>query len=99
MTPNEESTGEIRRRLRESAGLSDKSAIDDVIEQTYRLLAQAPCRIAVASLEDAAMVDERPNMPATTRPANWSIALPVPIDDLMESELPKRIAAHLGRDS
>jgi 4-alpha-glucanotransferase len=44
-------------------------------------------------------VEERPNLPATTEEQNpnWSIALPVPIEQVMKSELPGRIAKALGR--
>ena len=40
-----------------------------------------------------------PNVPATTADnnPNWSLALPLPIEDLMAGELPARIAAELSR--
>ncbi len=100
LKPNEESTAEINQRLSSMAGLRDDSSIEDVIRGAYRLLAKAPSRILTAALEDAAAVEERPNMPATMpdqRP-NWSIALPNPIEDLMKSELPRKIADVLKRD-
>jgi 4-alpha-glucanotransferase len=100
MKPNEESTQEIHQRLKKMADVNDGDDIADVISQTYELLARAPARILTASLEDAAAVEERPNLPATTceTTPNWSLALPVPIEDLMQAELPKRIARALRRD-
>jgi 4-alpha-glucanotransferase len=73
--------------------------VEDVVAGAYRLLAKAPSRILAAALEDAAAVEERPNMPATTedKNPNWSIALPCPIEELMERKLPDRIAAALRR--
>jgi 4-alpha-glucanotransferase len=44
-------------------------------------------------------VEERPNIPATSsdQNPNWSIALPVPIEEIMAAELPRRIAESLQR--
>jgi 4-alpha-glucanotransferase len=45
-------------------------------------------------------VEERPNMPATTADQcpNWSVALPAPIEDLMQAKLPRKIATVLRRE-
>jgi 4-alpha-glucanotransferase len=65
---------------------------------THRLLAEAPARILTATLDDAAVVTERPNMPGTVdeRP-NWSLALPVPLEDLEQSPTAAAIAGALNR--
>jgi 4-alpha-glucanotransferase len=99
LQPNEESTNEICTRLAASAGLSSQTPIQDVITGAYKLLARTPSRILTAALEDAIAVEERPNIPATTpdQNPNWSVALPIPIEELMNSELPERIAAVLRR--
>ena len=54
--------------------------------------------ILTATLDDAAVVEERPNVPGTTdeRP-NWSIALPAPLEDLEKSPTPTAIADALRR--
>jgi 4-alpha-glucanotransferase len=100
LKPNEESTAEINERLSRMAGLSEDAPIDEVITQAYALLARTPSRIVTAALDDAAAVKERPNMPATNADQcpNWSIALPVSIEELMEAELPKKIATVLKRE-
>jgi 4-alpha-glucanotransferase len=101
LKPNEESTAEINQRLSDMAGLDPDSPIEDVITQAYALLAKTPSRILTAALEDAAAVEERPNVPATTadQHPNWSIALPLPIEDLIRTPLPRKIANVLNRDS
>ncbi len=73
--------------------------IREVITGAHHLLATAPSRILTAALDDAAAVEERPNIPATMpdQNPNWSLALPVPIEDLITADLPKRIAAALRR--
>lgn len=99
LNPNEESTTEIHRRLKRMAHVDEGEPIEDVIASAYRLLAEAPSRILTSSLDDAAAVLERPNMPATLKSENpnWSLALPMPIEELMEAKLPNAIAGFLRR--
>lgn len=101
LKPNERSTAEMRDRLSSMAELPSGARTEDVVEGAYRLLARAPSRILTAALDDAALVSERPNIPATmsNQNPNWSLALPLPIEDLMANELPRRIAAVLSRES
>ena len=77
LSPNEEGSAELRERLRQWIGLDHDAREEDVVIGTYRLLAQAPSTVVTATLDDALLVRERPNMPGTThqRP-NWSLALP-----------------------
>lgn len=99
LKPNEESTAEINERLATMANLTPETPLEDVIIGAYELLARTPSRILTAALDDAAAVEERPNMPATMldqRP-NWSIALPMPLEELMEAPLPRKIAKVLSR--
>jgi 4-alpha-glucanotransferase len=99
LKPNEEGTREIHERLQRMAHLQPEAPPEEVIAGAYALLAQAPSRILTAALDDAAAVDERPNIPATNseQNANWSIALPVPLEELMERDLPRKIAGSLQR--
>ncbi len=99
LKPNEESTAEIKCRLTEMADLKPDSPVEEVIEGAYQLLSRAPSRILTAALDDAAAVEERPNIPATDsdQNPNWSMALPMPIEDLMQSDLPRRISKALSR--
>ncbi len=100
LTPNEKSTKEICERLGKTAKLTPDVPMEEVIARSYELLAHAPSRIVTAALDDAAAVEERPNVPATLedKNPNWSLALPMAIDDLMAAELPRRIAAALQRN-
>lgn len=59
----------------------------EVAEAIHRRLGASPPALAAATLEDLMGVVDRPNLPGTSddeRP-NWSMALPMPIDDLRES--------------
>jgi 4-alpha-glucanotransferase len=98
LEPNEEGELGIRRKLADWSGSPDDAEPAEVVVNTHRLLAQAPSMILTATLDDAAVVEERPNIPGTVdeRP-NWSIALPVPLEDLEESPTPSAIAEALRR--
>lgn len=100
LNPNGKSTAEIHGRLKKVAALAENSPVEEVIARSYAVLARAPSRILTAALDDAAAVQERPNVPATTpdQNPNWSLALPAPIEELMAQELPARIAAALSRN-
>jgi 4-alpha-glucanotransferase len=99
LNPNDESTAEIRDRLATIARIEAETPVHEVIVEAYTVLARAPSCILTATLEDAAAVEERPNMPATTceQNPNWSMALPASIEELMSGAIPARIAAALRR--
>ncbi len=97
-TVNDAETARVRGRLAEMAGLRDDSPLEEVIVGAHRLLAEAPSLLVTATLEDALATQERPNVPATcTERPNWSLALPRPLEELMQAPLARRIAAALTR--
>jgi 4-alpha-glucanotransferase len=50
------------------------------------------------TLEDALRVEERPNLPGTLdEHPNWSIPLPVPLEELLADPFVARLAATLAR--
>ncbi len=99
LKPNEESTAEICDRLQALTNSTADLSTSEVVRRSYEALAEAPCRIVTAALDDALEVEERPNIPATSgdQNPNWSIALPVPIEELMNRALPQQIASVLKR--
>jgi 4-alpha-glucanotransferase len=75
---------EMRGNLEHLVGPVADRSVEDVAVAVHQHLARSPAALAVATMEDVLGVAERPNVPGTTdadRP-NWSVALPVPIDDL-----------------
>ena len=74
--PNEEGFASLRRRLEDWTGSGQGRPASEVIEASYGLLAQSPCALLAAVVEDALAVEERPNMPGTHRP----VAQLVPCD-------------------
>jgi len=88
----------LRRRLVDVTGLPDGADPVDVAVAGYAKLATARSRIALASLEDALGVEERPNVPGTTSEwPNWRLALPQPLEEVEQASGPRRIADAMAR--
>ncbi len=88
----------VRERLLRHAGVNDQNSSEEVAAAAYRALASSPSRILAATLEDALGVAERPNKPGTTAEwPNWSLALPVLLEDLRLDPRPARLAGLLRR--
>ncbi len=93
LQPNEEASAGVRARLLQRTGSSDDTPVAEVVARVHRDLATAPCVLLSASLDDALAVEERPNMPGTVDEwPNWSIALPVALEELEVMALPRAIA-------
>ena len=93
MVPNEEGAAAMRRKIEHLAEVAPDASIDDVVAQVHRRLADAPSMIVTATLDDALAVEERPNYPGTTGGTNWSLALPLPLEQI---ETDDRVA-EIGR--
>lgn len=88
----------IRARLRRQVGVRDDLSTTEVVEAAYRALAGSPSRLVAATLEDALGVRERPNKPGTREEwPNWSLALPLTLEELGQDSRPARLAAALRR--
>ncbi|MGH9120568.1 MAG: 4-alpha-glucanotransferase, partial [Acidimicrobiales bacterium] len=103
LEPNEAAFLALRYRLGEWTGCSDGTPVAEVIARAYSLVAESPCAVVAATLEDVSGAEERPNMPGTPGLSadgkgwpNWSRALPLPLEELERSELAGRVAAELS---
>jgi 4-alpha-glucanotransferase len=84
----------LRQRLVDVTHAPDGTAPIDVAASAYAALAASRSRIALASLDDALGVEERPNVPGTTTEwPNWRLALPLSLDAIEASDSTRRIAA------
>jgi 4-alpha-glucanotransferase len=75
----------VRDRVAEWAGLHSDTDLFTAAVELHRLIARSPSRVVVAQVDDLFGTHERPNVPGTKRdqrPDNWSLALPVVLDDL-----------------
>jgi 4-alpha-glucanotransferase len=77
-------------------GLPVDASSERAVQRAYELLAEAPSRLLSATLDDAVAAERRPNVPGTTERPNWSLPLPVPVEDLPGHPLVQRIADTLG---
>ncbi|HOB75066.1 MAG TPA: 4-alpha-glucanotransferase [Phycisphaerae bacterium] len=88
----------MRKRLRRMTRLRENASVREVIRRTYRLLAETPSMVLVATLEDVLGVRERPNMPGTVDEwPNWCIALPKPLEAIERDPLVRAIGRTLNR--
>lgn len=95
-------TAEMARahaRLLKAAGLGADATLEEIVTVLHRRLAESPAMLVAATLEDALRVEQRPNLPGilSTRRANWSVALPVTIDDLGADARVKAVVEALRR--
>jgi len=87
------------RRLLEEEGLLDpgEREVGAIVAALYGFLARTPAMLVAATLEDAVEALDRPNVPGTIdeRP-NWSLPLPVRLEDLPADPRVRRLAAILS---
>ena len=86
-------------RLLEAEGLlaPGERSVEAIVAALYGFLARTPAMLVAATLEDALEAPDRPNVPGTIdqRP-NWSLPLPVLLDDLAADPRVRRLAAILS---
>ncbi|HZC27425.1 MAG TPA: 4-alpha-glucanotransferase [Actinopolymorphaceae bacterium] len=83
LQPNEASTVALRGRLAHAGGLGSDAKPGEAVMAAYRQLARAPAALLSATLDDAAVVSERPNIPGSDdQRSNWTLALPVTLDEI-----------------
>jgi 4-alpha-glucanotransferase len=98
MEPNEAASAGLLRKLLDWTESDENSDVGEVTRRVYADLAQAPCAILTASLDDALGAAERPNMPGTVEGwPNWSLALPASLEEIEENPLAQQIASFLAR--
>jgi 4-alpha-glucanotransferase len=86
-------------RLLEEEGLLEvgQRGVEALVAALYGFLARTPAMLVAATLEDALEAHHRPNVPGTIdqRP-NWSLPLPVPVEDLAADLRVRRLAGILS---
>ncbi len=80
-------------------GRVEPRSLPAAIEHAHRRLAQSPCLLVTATLDDIAAVRERPNQPGVIGPPSWSLALPQSLEELENLALAKTVAGVLSRAS
>ncbi|MFM7062591.1 MAG: 4-alpha-glucanotransferase [Actinomycetes bacterium] len=79
----------LRHRLRVLTGSPDDRPTEQVVLAAEEAVAHSPSLVALATLEDACAVEERPNQPGTVDELpNWRLALPVRVEELDATAAP-----------
>jgi 4-alpha-glucanotransferase len=98
LEPDPAGLARLRERVRRIAGVAEDADLDGVVLRLHATLAASPSLLVSGSLEDALRVEERPNLPGTLdEHPNWSIPLPVPLEELLADPFVARLAATLAR--
>jgi 4-alpha-glucanotransferase len=98
LKPHRKATEEVFDRIAKLTGLTPDTPLPEVAMTLHRLLGSANSMVIAATLDDALLVEERPNMPGTTDQwPNWKLALPATIEEIQRRELPRQIAEVLNR--
>ncbi|BCA55603.1 4-alpha-glucanotransferase [Nitrospira sp. KM1] len=97
LNPDQHASERFRDKLLQTTGLEADADVTQAITKTIEQLADAPSAIVMAMMEAVCVVSERPNMPsAAGKYPNWSLALPLPLEDIEASEHPRRLAGILN---
>jgi 4-alpha-glucanotransferase len=94
--PDEELERGRASLLEHLPGVPEKASIEEAVQRAHELLARAPSVLLTATLDDAVAEERRPNMPGTEGRPNWSLPLPVPVDDLPAHPLLRIVAGTLA---
>jgi 4-alpha-glucanotransferase len=98
LNPDEVNADTLRQKIVKSSGMDPLADLETVAIQTFGQLADAPSVIVMATMEEACLATERPNMPgAEGKYPNWSLALPLPVEEIETATFPRRLAEILSR--
>ena len=82
--------------LAQLPGLAEGASVEEAVARAHERLAGAPSTLLSATLDDALGELRRPNMPGTADRPNWSLPLPVLVEDLAGHPLLQQVAATLA---
>ena len=82
--------------LAQLPGLAEGASVEEAVTHAHERLAGAPSTLLSATLDDALGELRRPNMPGTTDRPNWSLPLPVLVEDLPGHPLLQKVAGTLA---
>lgn len=96
LQPDGEANESARRKIVEWAGADQP---DVTAANLAGELAASPCALVAVTLEDAFGVPERTNMPGTTDSwPNWSLSLPVPLEEALRSDHLAAVVDRMNRE-
>lgn len=98
LNPNKAQTEELRQKMVKNCGVDPRADLETAAIQTFGQLAAAPSVIVMATMEEACLASERPNMPgAEGAYPNWSQGLPLLLEEIETATFPRHLAEILSR--
>jgi 4-alpha-glucanotransferase len=98
LNPNKAQAEELRQKMVENCEVDARADLETAAIQTFGRLAAAPSLIVMATMEAACLAPERPNMPgAEGKYPNWSLGLPLSLEEIEKATFPRRLAQILSR--
>ena len=91
-----DSPDSMRARLVARTGLDVDAPVEEAVLAAYRAIAAAPSALVAVSLDDVLEVRERPNYPGDEERPNWSLALPMTLESIVQDPRVKAVASELA---
>lgn len=99
LNPDKAQSEELRQKIVHASGVVPHADVETAAIQTFEQLAAAPSVIVMATMEAACLASERPNMPgAEGKYPNWSLALPLSLEEIEPATFPRSLAKVLKRN-
>ncbi|MDI3463820.1 MAG: 4-alpha-glucanotransferase (amylomaltase) [Nitrospira sp.] len=98
LDPDKAAAEKLRQKMAQINGIDQRTDLETAAVRTFEQLAVAPSVIVMATMEAACLASERPNMPGAegTYP-NWSLALPLSLEEIETAQFPHRLGKVLSR--
>lgn len=98
LDPDKAATEQLRQKMVQAGGVDPRADVETAAVRTFEQLAGAPSVIVMATMEAACLASERPNMPgAEGKYPNWSLGLPLLLEEIETMPFPRRLAEILSR--
>jgi 4-alpha-glucanotransferase len=98
LDPDKAASEKLRQKVAQTAGMDHRADVETAAVKTFEHLSAAPSVIVMASMEGACLASERPNMPgAEGAYPNWSLGLPLFLEEIETATFPRRLAEILSR--
>ncbi|HEU5408514.1 MAG TPA: 4-alpha-glucanotransferase [Nitrospira sp.] len=98
LNPDKAAAEKFRQKMVRVSGVDPRADLETAAVHTFEQMAAAPSVIVMATMEAACLAPERPNMPgAEGKYPNWSLAMPLSLEEIETSMFPRRLAEILSR--
>jgi len=98
LDPDKAATEKFRQKMVQASGVDPRADVETAAVRTFEQLGSAPSVIVMATMEEACLALERPNMPgAEGAYPNWSLGLPLSLEEIETATFPLRLAGILSR--